>query len=136
MRAVARSPLEEDMATLAISVIVPVHNGAQVLGDCLRAVFASSYATFECIVVDDGSTDDSRLIASQFPVTIVPLENGPHGPAYARNRGVMQARGDVVFFVDADVAIRPDTLPKIALTLTQHPDVDAVFGSYDDSPAA
>src|SRR5437868_2916453 len=97
-----------------ISVIVPVLNGSYVLKDCLRAVFASHDADYDCIVVDDGSTDDSRAIAAEFPVTIVTLAGAPHGPAYARNRGVREARGDIVLFVDADVAIQPDTLSKIA----------------------
>lgn len=122
--------------TVPISVIVPVHNGSQVLKDCLTAVFASRCLEFECIVVDDGSTDDSLTVAGQFPVRVLSLGDRPHGPAYARNRGAAVARADILVFIDADVAIQPDTLSKVVRTLGDNPEVDAVFGSYDDRPAA
>lgn len=124
----------EPTQPLMISIVVPVHNGAQFLPQCLQAVQASNYPHYECIVVDDGSTDASRTIASQFPVRVLPLPSGPFGPAYARNRGAELACGEVVFFTDADVRIKPDTLTRIAETFTSRPDVDALFGSYDDSP--
>lgn len=121
--------------TLLISVIIPVYNSAAMLTRCLEAVTASEYRHYECIVVDDGSIDDSRIVAARFPVRVIELSGGPRGPAYARNRGANVAQGDVLFFIDADVLITSDTLGKVAATFTQQPSVDAVFGSYDDSPA-
>jgi glycosyltransferase involved in cell wall biosynthesis len=118
-----------------ISIIIPVYNGAALLGRCLEAVAASDYEHYECIVVDDGSTDDSRAVASRFPVRLLELDGGPRGPAYARNRGAGAAGGDILFFIDADVMIAPDTLTRIAATFARYPGIDAVFGSYDDSPA-
>src|SRR5262249_35106625 len=60
----------------------------------------------------------------------------PFGPAYARNRGAEKAAGEVLFFVDADVCVRPDTVERVAQTFQNHPDIDAMIGSYDDSPGA
>jgi glycosyltransferase involved in cell wall biosynthesis len=119
-----------------ISVIVPVYNSANTLAQCLAAVAASDDPHFECLVVDDGSTDDSRTIARQFPVRLLELAGGPFGPAYARNRGAEAASGEILLFVDADVVICPDTLSGMAKRLRDQPEIDAVFGSYDDSPAA
>ena len=119
---------------LTVSVIVPVHNGAASLARCLAALVASDYPHYECIVVDDGSTDDSRAIAARYPVAVVTLAGGPFGPAYARNRASEIARGDILFFVDADVIVSPEAIDQVAQVFRRHPDVDAVFGSYDENP--
>jgi glycosyltransferase involved in cell wall biosynthesis len=122
----------------SISVIIPVYNGAAFLRSCLEAVSATDYPSHECIVVDDGSTDDSRTIAAQFPMTLraVEISDGPRGPAYARNRGAELARGEILFFVDADVVVARGALRRLAKTFSEQPAVAAVFGSYDATPAA
>src|SRR4030095_12829041 len=99
-----------------ISVIIPVYNGAAFLRSCLEAVVATDYASYECIVVDDGSTDGSRTIAAEFPmpVRVVDISDGPRGPAHARNRGAQLARGDILFFVDADVVLAGGALRRLA----------------------
>src|SRR5918996_103717 len=119
-----------------ISVIIPVYNGAAYLNSCLEAVAASDYGSYECIVVNDGSTDGSQAIAEQFamPVQVVNLAEGPRGPAYARNRGAEVARGSVLFFVDADVVLVPGALRLVAKVFQEQPDLAAVFGSYDARP--
>jgi glycosyltransferase involved in cell wall biosynthesis len=120
--------------TISISIIIPVYNGIKTLRQCLEAATNQSFDDYECIVVDDGSKDGSVETAKQFPVRVIELSGGPSGPAYARNRGAEVARGDVLFFVDADVIIPLDTLHKIAATFQQHPEISALFGSYDESP--
>src|SRR4030095_5183861 len=121
-----------------ISVIIPVYNGAVYLNSCLEAVTASDYRSYECIVVDDGSTDDGRSIAAQFPlsVRVLHLAEGPRGPAYARNRGAEAARGAILFFVDADIMVSSRALRRVANLFQERTDVAAVFGSYDSRPAA
>ena len=120
----------------SISVIIPVHNGSATLSSCFEAVLTSDYSSFECIVVNDGSTDDSEMIARQFPVQLLKLSEGPFGPAYARNRGAEAARGEVIFFVDADVVLAPGALRRVAKIFQEQPDLAAVFGSYDARPRA
>ena len=117
-----------------ISVVIPNHNGSETLRRCLEAVELSSYLKYECIVVDDGSTDDSIEIAESLAAKVVVLEGRPLGPANARNVGVQAASGEIIFFIDADVVIYPDTLKKIALSFTNSSELAAVFGSYDDQP--
>jgi glycosyltransferase involved in cell wall biosynthesis len=118
-----------------ISLIIPVYNGAGVLPRCLEAVAASDYRSYECIVVDDSSTDQTAAIAAQFSVRVLTFGGGPCGPAHARNRGAAVARGSVLFFVDADVVLHPDALTKVAETFADHPEIGATFGSYDETPA-
>lgn len=118
----------------ALSVVIPVHNGAAVLHQCLIALWQSTLLPYECIVVDDGSTDESKHIVAKYGARILSLQ-GTHGPAYARNRGVEIATGSLVLFLDADVCVHADTLEKVVRYFNSHPSVDAIFGSYDDRPA-
>jgi GT2 family glycosyltransferase len=117
-----------------LSVIIPVRNAAPLLERCLQALLRSDGADFECIVVDDASTDDTSAVAAQYPVSVISLERR-HGPAGARNRGALEACGEVLVFIDSDVCLHPDTLRRIAAHLGAHPETAAVFGSYDDTPA-
>lgn len=121
-------------AKLRVSVVVPVFNGGSGLEKCLAAIFASSYPVFECILVDDGSTDGmAKSATEQFGVHLIQLEE-QCGPARARNQGAAQARGDILFFTDADVMLHPDALQQAIAALQSEPDISAVFGSYDDQP--
>ena len=116
-----------------VSVIVPVYNGSKFLNQCLAGIFSSDYPSFEVIVVDDGSTDDSADISRKKGATVLsmPLRGGP---AAARNFGVKQAHGGILLFIDADVVVKPDTISKIVARFELQPDISAVFGSYDDAP--
>ena len=121
-----------------LSVIVPVKNGHSVLPTMLGNLVRSELPreSWELIVVDDGSTDDSPAIASEYADLVIRLPGRSHGPGYARNRGVERARGECLVFLDSDVVVRPDTLGRIAATMSSRPDVDSVFGAYCDEPAA
>jgi len=122
-------------ATPLVSVIVPVRNDAAHLRDCLSGLRASTLEDYELIVVDDASTDDSARVAEE---TGARLQRLPArcGPAGARNHGALQARGRYLFFVDADVRVRPETLARAIAVFENDPGVAALFGSYDTRPAA
>jgi hypothetical protein len=98
-------------------------------------VAGSEFRDFECIVVDDASTDDTRAIAAQHGATVVVALDHNSGPATARNRGAEHARGEFLVFIDADVLLHPDTLTRFDAHLRANPGTDAVMGSYDDQPA-
>ena len=121
-----------------MSVIVPVYQGARVLPRCLSALRASEMppGSWELIIVDDASTDATALIAAEFADAVVRLPDRPRGPAYARNRGVEVARGEIVVFVDADVCVHTDTLRRFTSVFAHEPEVSAVFGAYDTQPEA
>ncbi len=124
--------------TLRLSVIVPVRNASAFLPRVLGSIAASDLHrdTWELIVVDDASTDDSVEVAAQYADMVIRIPQRPYGPAYARNRGFEVSRGRVVVFVDSDVVVGPDMLRGFVELLEAHADVGAVFGSYDDAPAA
>lgn len=119
----------------ALSVVIPVHNGGRDLERCLRRLRDSRGTDFELIVVDDGSTDGSAAVAGWFGARIH-TNATPEGPASARNTGAKAASADLVFFLDADVAVHPDTLTKAVARFEADPGLSALFGSYDDEPEA
>jgi len=104
-----------------ISVVVPFYNNEDLLGDCLKSIAAQSIADFECLMVDDGSTDGSAAVAAAQaaadPRFI--LVQVPHGgsPGYTRNQGIRRATGEYLSFVDADDALPPHALEHMMHTL-------------------
>ncbi len=120
--------------TARISVVIPVFNGARTLPVCLGAVANSRYPAAECWVIDDGSTDGSALLAQRMGATVLST-GGRSGPAAARNIGARRATGDLLLFLDADVAVHPDAIGRIAERFESEPDLDALIGAYDDAPA-
>jgi glycosyltransferase involved in cell wall biosynthesis len=118
-----------------ITVIIPVHNGGTNFRRCLDSLAAVEPAPREIIVVADGDTDGSWRVAESFSTQVLRLST-PGGPARARNLGAQTAQGDLLFFLDADVTIPPDALHQIVNVFQRDPALVAVFGSYDDAPAA
>ena len=121
---------------MTLSVVIPVHNGGDELRLCLDALEASIRCPDEIIVADDASTDGSGHLARRYGVQLLSIDGPSHGPAFARNRGAEKARGDILVFLDADVAIHPDALARMERYLTEQPEIAAVFGSYDTEPRA
>ena len=117
-----------------ISVIIPVKNGGDGFNRCLRSLMNVTTPPCEVIVVADGDTSGSWRVAAALGFRVLYLpENG--GPARARNIGARQAHGDVLLFLDADVAIHADALEKIGRCFAGDAQLAALFGSYDDTPS-
>jgi GT2 family glycosyltransferase len=116
-----------------ISVIIPNYNGGKTIGRCLEAAFASQYPDFEVIVVDDFSTDNSTSVIENYPCRLLRLpEHG--GASKARNTGAGNAKGELLFFIDADCLLQTDTLKKAAAAHQKAgPDV-VVGGTYTRLP--
>lgn len=88
-----------------ISIVVPVYNVSQYLDDCLRSIADQSNTDWECILVDDGSKDDSGAICDRWALSdsrfrVIHQEN--QGVSVARNNGIRAANGDYISFVDSD----------------------------------
>ena len=116
---------------MKISVIVPCYNAERYLEDCLRSVLGQTEQDFEVIAVDDGSTDGtanilSRLSAEDARLQVIRQPN--RGVSAARNRAMERAKGEWLFFLDAD-----DLLPQMAFeTLLEHAGdaVDLIVGMH------
>jgi GT2 family glycosyltransferase len=119
----------------SLSVVVPVRDGGRDFERCLRRLRDSRAADYELIVVDDGSTDDSSGVARRAGAVVARLERA-QGPAAARNLGARRASAPLIFFLDADVAVHPDAIARGLARFDDDPGLAALFGSYDDEPAA
>ena len=116
-----------------LTVVIPVHNDPGRLQRCLEKLSSSTDAPDEIIVVDDGSTDATPEAARRFDVRLF-ATGGRSGPAAARNVGAREASGDVLFFIDADVLVRSDTVGLVRTAFADDARLDALVGSYDDAP--
>jgi glycosyltransferase involved in cell wall biosynthesis len=120
-------------AELTISVIVPVYNGGANFRRCLVSLVEALPPPTEIIVVADGDTDGSGQLAKEFGAQVLRFPS-PGGPGRARNLGARAAKGDLLFFVDADVTIPPDAVGQVAAVFKRDAYLVALFGSYDDEP--
>jgi glycosyltransferase involved in cell wall biosynthesis len=118
---------------LTLSIIIPVYNGGTKFHTCLQSVFGLSSRPLEVIVVADGDTDGSRMVAAEYGCTVIQCPT-PKGPATARNLGAQMAQGDLLWFLDADVAVNSDALSIILPQFQENPHLSAIIGSYDDAP--
>ena len=129
------STLSSSLLEMTISIVVPVYNGGEAFHQCLISLAALQPPPMEIIVVADGDSDGSWQVAEQFGVEVIRLPITSGGPAHPRNVGALQAKGEYLFFVDADVCVHPDTLGQVAETFHNNPGLAALIGSYDDTPA-
>lgn len=100
-----------------ISVIVPVYNSEEYLDRCIESILGQTYKSFELIIVDDGSSDNSWKILEVYSkrdnrIKIIHQENA--GPGIARNRGIEEATGEYVVFVDSDDFIDKNYFSKLS----------------------
>jgi len=119
-----------------ISVVVPVHNSQVWLEECLEALLKQTYSEGlrEYILVDNGSTDDSAAIVRRYPAVRLLSEAKP-GAYAARNRGLQEARGEIIAFTDSDCAPRADWLEQIARSM-HDPGVKVVLGQLEFPPGS
>ena len=132
---VPAGPASSALRRPSLSVVVPVRNGGRGFERCLQRLRDSLVDDFELIVVDDGSTDDSGSLALESGAKLVRVP-APRGPAAARNLGAQAASSPLIFFLDADVAVHPDAVGLGLARFRADPELTALFGSYDDQPAA
>ena len=95
-----------------VSVIIPTYNRSGLICTAIDSVIAQTYASTEIIVVDDGSTDDTRSVLQRYGDRIRLLSQENSGPAAARNKGIAAARGEYIAFLDSDDYWLPEKLTR------------------------
>lgn len=100
----------------SLSVIIPAYNAEKTLEKCLDSVIQASPTEKEVIVVDDGSTDQTCKIASNFPVKLLSF-NQNRGQSAAKNHGLAKAKGEIVAFVDSDCVVEQNYFAELASAL-------------------
>lgn len=101
---------------MSVSIVIPVYNGDKFISKCLQSVIEQSYSDLEIIIVDDGSSDNTKSIIQEYSVTdnrIKYFYQKNQGASVARNNGVEKAHGKYLLFVDADDYLAVDMVEKI-----------------------
>ncbi len=116
-----------------VSVVVTTHNLARYLGDALQSVKAQTLTDWECLVVDDASTDDPQAVVTAEGDARCTLIRTPENLKLtgARNFGWQRARGRYVLFLDADDMLAPNALDQLATALDRHSEIHIAYGHLD-----
>jgi glycosyltransferase involved in cell wall biosynthesis len=122
--------------TPAVSIVIPLYNKRATIARSLESVLAQTFGDFEVIVVDDGSSDGGAdLVTQTYPDPRIRLHQQENaGPGAARNAGARLARGDLITFLDADDAWRPELLATATRVLGAHPECGAFTSAFDIEP--
>lgn len=115
----------------SVSVVIPAFNAERFLAGAIQSALSQSVPPLEIIVVDDGSTDRTAEVAERFgpPVRCARQENG--GPSAARNRGIREARGEFIAFLDADDRWLPVHLAEATRVLVAYPHLRWFAAAYE-----
>lgn len=119
---------------MKVSIVIPLYNKAEYISHCLESLLQQDFDGFEVVVVDDGSTDDSGRICDEKAVhdariRVIHTENG--GVTAARRKGVEQAKGEYIMFVDADDRLLPHAISIMYQAIVDN-GADEVIGTYQD----
>lgn len=119
------------MTVPIFSVVIPLYNKQDFISKCIESVLTQRFSSFEVIVIDDGSQDDSENIVKEIKddrVRYFHQKNG--GVSAARNRGIEEASGEYIAFLDADDWYEDDFLNAVHKSILEHPDADAFTTGY------
>lgn len=122
-----QKPVEQDPL---VSIIIPNYNHAQYVGDAIWSVLTQEYRNFEIIVVDDGSTDNSREVIAQFGDKVRYIHQKNAGLSAARNTGIKASKGTLIGVLDADDMYESIFLSTLVAALQKNPDADGVYCGY------
>ena len=111
-----------------VSVIIPTYNCARYLGRAIDSALTQTYKDYEIVVLDDGSTDDTKDVAMQYGGKITYLYQQNRGLAAARNQAISKASGELLAYLDADDMWYPEKLERQVTFLDSHQECGMVHG--------
>lgn len=111
-----------------VSVIIPVYNGENFIREAVENVLSQKYPALEIIIINDGSTDGTEAIITQLPVDVRYLTQTNSGPAAARNKGIRDASGEFITFLDADDLWPENNLNIMVDEMLRNPKMDVIRG--------
>lgn len=119
------------MSDPKLTVFMPMYNSARYVAETIDSVLKQTFTDFEFLIIDDGSTDDSVAVVSQYTDPRIRLERNPQNLKLAktRNRGLELARGEYIAFIDSDDICQPERLALQVAYLDTHPEI-GVCGTW------
>jgi glycosyltransferase involved in cell wall biosynthesis len=115
-----------------VSVVIPVFNCANFIGDAVESVLCQTLKPIEIIVVNDGSTDNTNDILKKYSGKIICIQQENRGPASARNNGIRNAKGEFIAFLDSDDIWVPNKLERQMEVFLRNPDLAMVYSRCVD----
>jgi glycosyltransferase involved in cell wall biosynthesis len=113
-----------------ISIVIPAYNEEKYIGDCLRSIVANrTDEILEIIVIDNASTDDTAMVAQQFPGVHV-VHEPQKGLTRARQRGLMETKGELIAYLDADTRMPPGWVATVKKEFAKHPEMVSLSGPF------
>lgn len=109
-----------------VSVLIPTYNRAHLIGKAIESALAQTYQDIELVVVDDGSTDNTKEVIKRYGRDIVYVYQENRGIAGARNTGIRHCTGDYIAFLDSDDYWLPEKLERQMALFEQHPEYGMV----------
>ncbi len=118
------------MSSPTISIIIPAYQAEREIRDCLESIFRQTFPDVEVMVVNDGSTDETRSIVEAYGnrVRLINQENQGRNPA--RNRGAQETHGAFLLFCDHDIIMESTFLEKLLTALRGHPEASFAYSSF------
>lgn len=113
-----------------VSVMIPAYNSARYLPEAIASVLDQTYSSYEIIVVNDGSTDDTKEVLIPYADRLRYFEQENQGVSAARNRGIYLARGELIAFLDADDIFMPQKLEQQVAVFESQPDLGILNSGY------
>ncbi len=113
-----------------VTLVIPVYNGADHLAQAIESVFAQTYSNLQLIVVDDGSTDASSHVFSQYTARCTLIQQTNQGQAVALNHGWERAEGTLLGYLSADDTLEPEAITELVGALALHPDIVLAYPDY------
>ena len=123
-----KSIQDEELITPLISIIIPVFNGGKFIHKAIDNILKQNYPALEILIVDDGSSDNTRQIVEDLPVDVRYFHQPNSGPAAARNRAIRDVSGEYIAFLDVDDLWPEKNLNLLIRELIQNPSYDLVRG--------
>jgi glycosyltransferase involved in cell wall biosynthesis len=115
---------------MQVSIVIPSHNYAAYLPEAIESALAQTHRELDITVVDDGSTDDSVAIARRYGDRIRLVTQERAGIVKTCNRGVAEARGELITILSADDTIAPEFVERLAGALERHPEASFAFCDF------
>jgi glycosyltransferase involved in cell wall biosynthesis len=118
-----------------VTVIIPTYNYGRFVADAIASVLAQTYAVFEIVVVDDGSTDETEEVVKTFGERVRYIKQQNAGVSAARNAGIEVSSGDLIAFLDADDTWLPEKIEKQVAKFAEDAEIGLVhcgMREFDD----
>jgi len=116
---------------LLVSIVIPAYNLARYLGETIESILSQDYPNIEVIVLDDGSTDDTRRVLEKYAGRIYAESQPNMGQVNTMNKGWLMSKGDILGFISADDTLLPGAVGKAVARLAANPDAVLTYCDFN-----